>query len=48
LVAGALDHFGMTSINDEQTANKYEDLPNDEEAKRNYVQRTVRSFIDKL
>ncbi len=47
MVAGALDHFGMTSINDEQTANKYEDLPNDEEAKRNYVQRTVRSFIDK-
>ena len=34
-------------MNDEQTVNEYEDLPNDEEAKQSHVQRTVRNFIDK-
>ena len=47
LAAGALDHFGMSSINDDLRINNYEGLPNDEEAKQTYVHNTVRNFIDK-
>ena len=47
LAAGALYHFGMSSINDKIRFNKYEGLPNDEEAKHTYVYNTVRNFIDK-
>ena len=47
LAAGALDHFGMSSINDDLRINNYEGLPNYEEAKQTYVHNTVRNFIDK-
>lgn len=47
LVAGALDHFGMSSIDSQPSINRYENQPNDKAAKTDYVLGNVRGFINK-
>lgn len=47
LIVGALDHFGMETVEDELKKNLYSGMQIDVNAKREYVTKTIRQFEEK-
>ena len=47
LIVGALDHFGMETVEDELKKNLYSGMQIDVNAKREYVTKTIRQFVER-
>ena len=47
LIVGALDHFGMETVEDELKKNLYSGMQIDVNAKKEYVTKTIRQFVEK-
>jgi len=45
LIVGALDYFGMETVEDQPKKNEYTGQPNDVHAKKEYVNTTIRQFV---
>ena len=45
LIVGAMEHFGLQSVDGKPTQNTYTGLESDKDTKKNYVQKTVQDFI---
>ena len=46
LIVGALDHFGMETVEDQPSKNLYSGMPTDDYAKKEYVTNTIRQFVE--
>ena len=47
LIVGALDHFGMETVEDEPKKNLYSGMQIDVNAKKEYVTKTIRQVVEK-
>ena len=45
LIVGALDYFGMETVEDQPKKNEYTGQPNDVHAKKEYINTTIRQFV---